>query len=781
MLRADSSFTQMLHWVRNGLALMKTLLLSLLAIFFAAWPAGLHSEVLQGEAQQLTSPDQVPEQWPNSDAIGIHAAYEAGQARNPSLAEPPIIAAGSATLTAEGCVPNNAVIDLGETVTVSFCVINTGTANTTNLVGTMQASGGVTPISGPQNYGVVTFGGPAVCRSFTFRNTSNVCGGTITVSIQIQDGATALGIATWTFTLGTTVVSSSQNFDGVVAPALPAGWTATNATGPAPLWVTSNTGAPTPASVSLPNALFIDDPALASDKLIQTPLFTPGIGARVSFANNFNLESTFDGGVLEISVSGGAYQDIITAGGSFAAGGYTGVISTSFGNPLAGRNAWTGSSGGFITSTANLPAGTAGFPCRLRFRMGSDNSVAKTGWRVDNFSVSQPSCCGSSQTPTPPPNDLCSGAITINCGQIISGSTALAAADAVPTCVTTLSSAPGVWYKFTGDGSTTTLDLCGSSYDTKIGVFSGSCAALTCVTGNDDFCGLQSRVTFVTTPGTTYNVLVTGFGTANGFFVLARTCVGSTPSTFANISTRLRVETGDNALIGGFIVTGTQPKRVILRAIGPSLTVPDKLADPTLELRSGSGTLIAASDNWRSLQEAEIIATGIPPANDLESAIVATLPANNSAYTAIVRGVNDGTGVALVEAYDLDRTVDSKLANISTRGLVQTGDNVLIGGLIVLGGSPLRIIVRAIGPSVSISGKLADPTLELRDGNGALIRSNDNWRTDQEAEIIATGVPPTNNLESAIVENVAPGNYTAIVRGVSNTTGVALVEAYGLN
>ena len=253
------------------------------------------------------------------------------------------------------------------------------------------------------------------------------------------------------------------------------------------------------------------------------------------------------------------------------------------------------------------------------------------------------------------------------------------------------------------------------------------------------------------------------------------------PTTLANISTRLRVETGDNVLIGGFIVTGTQPKKVIVRAIGPSLPLAGALADPVLELRDSSGSLIFSNDNWRSDQEAEIIATTIPPSNDLESAIVATLPANNSNYTAIVRGVNNGTGIGVVEAYDLDRTVNSKLANISTRGLVQTGDNVLIGGMIVLGQDPLKVIVRAIGPSLPLPGTLGDPTLELHDVNGALIASNDNWRSDQEAEIIATTIPPTNDLESAIVRDLAPGNYTAIVRGVNNTTGVALVEAYGLN
>jgi len=258
---------------------------------------------------------------------------------------------------------------------------------------------------------------------------------------------------------------------------------------------------------------------------------------------------------------------------------------------------------------------------------------------------------------------------------------------------------------------------------------------------------------------------------------------GGSPSVLANISTRLLVETDPNALIGGFIITGTQSKRVIVRAIGPSLSsiFTGVLADPTLELRNSAGGLIMSNDNWRTNQEQEIIATGIPPSDDLESAIVAMLPANSSAYTAIVRGVNNGTGIGVVEAYDLDRTVDSKLANISTRGLVQTDDNVLIGGLIVQGQNPLSVIVRAIGPSLPIAGVLADPTLELRDGNGTLLANNNNWRDSQEAEIQATGIPPTNDLESAIVQNLNAGNYTAIVRGVNNTTGIAVVEAYALN
>jgi len=259
---------------------------------------------------------------------------------------------------------------------------------------------------------------------------------------------------------------------------------------------------------------------------------------------------------------------------------------------------------------------------------------------------------------------------------------------------------------------------------------------------------------------------------------------GPPPVTLGNISTRLRVETGDNVLIGGFIIAGTQSKKVIVRAIGPSLTVSGALANPVLELRDSSGSLIRSNDDWRiGGQEAEIIATGLQPGNDLESAIVETLPANNSSYTAIVRGTNNGTGVGLIEAYDLDRTVDANLVNISTRGLVQTADDVMIAGTIVAGPGSQRMLVRAIGPSVPVPGALSDPTLELRDSNGMLIRANDNWRSDQEAEIIATGLQPTNNEESAILETLL-GNgtsYTAIVRGVNNATGVALVEMYGLD
>ena len=253
-------------------------------------------------------------------------------------------------------------------------------------------------------------------------------------------------------------------------------------------------------------------------------------------------------------------------------------------------------------------------------------------------------------------------------------------------------------------------------------------------------------------------------------------------ASLGNISTRLSVGTGENALIGGFIVTGTEPKNVVVRAIGPSLPFSNALADPVLELRNSVGESIVGNDSWRSEQEAAIISTGIPPDNDLEAAVVARLPANNSAYTAILRGANDGTGVGLVEIYDLNQTADSKLANISTRGLVRAGDNVLIAGTIAVGPGSQRVLVRAIGPSLPVDGNLADPTLELRDGNGSVIRANDNWRSDQEQEIIATSIPPTSDLEAAIVETLPADGaaYTAIVRGANDTTGVALVEVYAL-
>ena len=263
----------------------------------------------------------------------------------------------------------------------------------------------------------------------------------------------------------------------------------------------------------------------------------------------------------------------------------------------------------------------------------------------------------------------------------------------------------------------------------------------------------------------------------------ARAQAPSDGGRLANISTRMLVGAGDNALIGGLIVTGNEPKRVILRAIGPSLTggVAGALQDPTLELFRGSES-IAYNDDWRTSQQAEIEATTIPPSNDREAALVATLAPNES-YTAVMRGAGNSTGIGLVEVYDLDTGAASRLANIATRGLVQTGDDVMIAGSIVVGeeGSSQTVLVRAIGPSLPVDGKLADPTLDLVNSDGVVIRSNDNWGTDQGAAIAATTIPPSSEREAAILAKLQPGRYTAVVRGVGGSTGVAAVEVYALN
>ncbi|MFZ3374822.1 MAG: hypothetical protein WA183_04655 [Chthoniobacterales bacterium] len=254
-----------------------------------------------------------------------------------------------------------------------------------------------------------------------------------------------------------------------------------------------------------------------------------------------------------------------------------------------------------------------------------------------------------------------------------------------------------------------------------------------------------------------------------------------------NISTRARVQTGNDVMIAGFIVIGTGHKRVIVRAIGPSLAqhgITNPLQNPTLELHDHTGAVIAFNDNWMNApNRQEIINSGLAPSNNLESAILRSLNPGN--YTAIVRGVNNGTGIALVEGYDLDPAAGSKLGNISTRALVQTGDNVMIGGFITGGGNGNAVVlVRAIGPSLAqhgITNPLQDPTLELHNGNGALIAFNDNWRDTQETEIQATGLSPTNDLESAILISLPNGATTAILRGKNFGTGVGLIEVFRLN
>ncbi len=291
---------------------------------------------------------------------------------------------------------------------------------------------------------------------------------------------------------------------------------------------------------------------------------------------------------------------------------------------------------------------------------------------------------------------------------------------------------------------------------------------------------LSATIEKLAPDGTDSIFALTGFSPA--FIAVQRT------PTLVNISTRLNVLTDENVLDGGFILLGSGTKTLLIRGLGPSLAGSDVtgvLADPILELHnSGTDTIIASNDNWKNNQRTEIEATGIPPTDDNEAALIVTLQAG--AYSVIERGKGDTTGIGLVELYDLGSGFGPELANISTRGFVDTGDNVMIAGFIVAsstGGSG-NVIVRAIGPSLAggdVANPLLDPTLELHDSNGTLLAANDNWKSDQQAEIEATGVPPTNDAESAIVMTLSPGAYTAIESGKNDTTGVGLVEVYNLH
>jgi hypothetical protein len=312
----------------------------------------------------------------------------------------PVIVTSGQAITAESCTPANSALDPGETVTVDLTITNGGTGPTNgNVTGTLQATGGVTAPSGPQNFGALTPNGSST-QPFTFTvNPAQLCGSNVTVTLSLTDGSGSLGSMTYTFPVGVPALSLSQNFDAVTPPALPSGWTAT-LVGAGTAWQTQAT-----APDSVPNSVFAPNPATPTDNILVSPLQFANGPSQVTFRNNYNTESTFDGGVLEISINEDAWQDIIAAGGSFTAGGYNGTLSTnaSFLNPLVGRNAWTGNSGGYVTTTANLPAGAEGNFFRLRWRLGTDNAISSTGWRVDSIVVSAGyNCCGTPVSPVPP-------------------------------------------------------------------------------------------------------------------------------------------------------------------------------------------------------------------------------------------------------------------------------------------------------------------------------------------------------------------------------------------
>ncbi|PYJ08631.1 MAG: hypothetical protein DMF06_12280 [Verrucomicrobia bacterium] len=285
------------------------------------------------------------------------------------------------------------------------------------------------------------------------------------------------------------------------------------------------------------------------------------------------------------------------------------------------------------------------------------------------------------------------------------------------------------------------------------------------------------------TPTATATATATGTPTPGG--TPSPTASPIATSKVIELSARLRVETGANVGIGGFIITGNVAKRVIIRGIGPSLTrynIGNVLDDPTLELHGPGDFVTISNNNWRDTQEVEIQATGIPPTNDLEPAIIAILPPG--AYTAILQGRSGTSGVALVEVYDLNQNADSKLANLSTRAFVSTGEDVVIAGFLLSSDPGVdRVIVRGIGPSLASSGvanALANPTLELHDTSGTLLTSNNDWQDNpvQAAEITAAGLAPTNSFESAVAATLPPGLYTALLSGLNNGTGIGVVEVY---
>jgi hypothetical protein len=330
------------------------------------------------------------------------------------------------TITAENAFPLNSAPDPGETLTETFPLVNVGAANTTNLVATLQATGGVTNPSGQQNYGIVVAGGATVARPFTF-TAAGSCGANITLTLALQDGATSLGTINYTQRLGTTAIVAlfGEAFDGVVAPALPAGW-ATAATGSELAWVTSTTN-----PNSAPNDAFAPDVSTVGNTELVTPTINvPAAGGQLSFKNLYNMESGFDGMVLEISINGGAFSDITTGGNAFIAGGYNYTISSSFSSPIAGRMAWSGLSGGttaaptYITSTINLPAAAAGQPIKLKWRAATDSSViaaGAAGVRIDNITVTNTSnVCSIQVAPPGAPTAVSahagSGSITVNFG-----------------------------------------------------------------------------------------------------------------------------------------------------------------------------------------------------------------------------------------------------------------------------------------------------------------------------------------------------------------------------
>jgi hypothetical protein len=605
----------------------------------------------------------------------------------------------------------NGFADPGETIALTVPLANPFCGTAANAT-TASISGG-----SPVSYGTISAGG-TVSQVISFTVPAGTpCGTLLNIPVNITS---SIGPVTRTFTLvvGQPTYGLTQAFDSVSAPALPAGWTTAH-TGALADWVTSTTN---PSSA--PNAAFSNEVAsVATSELVTPDIPITSANAQLTFRNLYNLQtgpsSAFDGMVLEISIAGGAFQDILVAGGSFPSGGngYNKTIGAAS-NPLTGRQCWSGLSGGstaapaYITTTVNLPASASGQNIKLKWRRGDDSTGVAPGLagvRIDDVKVAASFSCspfGPTPTPTATPTPGPSVTVTPTATPVISPT-----ATPGPSATATPSSTPN--------------------------------------------------------PPTPT----------------------PSPAQALNIATRLRVETGNNVAIGGFIISGNVPKTVAVRGIGPSLTasgISDALSDPTLELRNSSSVILRSNDDWQDdASQANLLTTlGLAPTNPKESALVASV--QPGAYTAIVAGKNQGTGVGLVEVYDTNGATDSELANISTRGFVRTGENVMIGGFILGGGNnTTRVVVRGIGPSLAqfgLSPVLADPTLELHDSNGATLVSNDNWQDDPASatQLTANGFALSDLNESGIFTSLPAGQFTAILAGKNGGIGLGLVEIYNL-
>jgi hypothetical protein len=352
-------------------------------------PAGVSGNFLVTITAANINSDGVPNDADPLDQDFALVIYNATPAVGPA------VIGTSSSLTAESCSPTNGLPDPGETVTYSFNLGNIGTTDTANLVATLLPGNGVASPSAPQTYGALVAGGATASRSFSFTVVGS-CGGTITPTLHLQDGASDLGTVQFFLDIsGQFIPFFSENFDSVVPPALPGGWAST-ASGVELPFVTVATSADT-----VPNEVFCPDPSNIGLAELTSPVIALPAGAsQLTFHHRYDLEPTFDGGVLEISINGAAFTDIITAGGSFISGGYNGPLSTAYQNPLMGRQAWTGNTSGvYVNTVISLPAAAAGQPIQLKWRCGSDNSVSHTGWWIDTVSIAQRVCCGGAVAP----------------------------------------------------------------------------------------------------------------------------------------------------------------------------------------------------------------------------------------------------------------------------------------------------------------------------------------------------------------------------------------------